>query len=283
MMTFSALTLILSGQVFGQEVGNKDKVDQTDSLKNNYGEWSRFSLGFGGFFAGYNSGITLGADGTGLGLIVDIEDALGITSSTWAFRSHADYRFGKRQRNQLVINYFGINRNATKVLEQELELGDTVYAIGTEIKSRYNFSIIRIKYNYAFLQDERVSMGASFGFFIMPLSFRVDAPDFDAQATDFVAPLPMLGLRTSIKLTPKFRLTQTSELLYIAVAGLEGSLLDLSLSLDYSLTRNLDFGLAVNSNRIAVRMVEDAPVFDFFGDIRMSYTGLMLYARYNFY
>lgn len=259
----------------------KNTLAKVDSAISEYGAWSKLSFSLGGFFAGYDSGLALGADAAGVGVVVDIEDALGIQTSNLAFRAQANYRFGKKQRSQLGLGYFSINRNATKVLEQELELGDYFYAVGTEIKSRYNFSIIRLKYTYAFLQDERVSMGATLGLFIMPLSFRLEAPGIEAQATDFVAPLPLVGLSTTVRLTPKFRLTQNTELLYIAVSGAEGSLLDLTLALDYSLSRNLDIGLGVNSNKISIRLVEDAKIINFFGDVKMSYTGLMVYAKYN--
>ena len=53
------------------------------------------SVSFGAFIAGYNSGITLGSKNLGLGLIIDIEDALGLKTTSFAMRGKAIYRFGK--------------------------------------------------------------------------------------------------------------------------------------------------------------------------------------------
>ena len=44
----------------------------------------------------------------------------------------------------------------------------------------------------------------------------------------------------------------------------------------------LRFGFGVNSNRVNVTIKDPESKLNFFGDIRMDYTGLILYGRYFF-
>ena len=282
-----ALVLILGLVIMQWPIAKCQELDRKsptkpDSIEYKDQEWDRFSVSLGGFFAGYNSGITIGSKDLGLGLVIDIEDALGLDAATLAMRGKVIYRFGKTRKHAIAGGYFGINRNANKVLEDSLQLGDIFYPVGTELTSKYNITIIRLKYDYSFYQDERVSLGASFGLFVMPVNFSVKAPGREDQITNFVAPLPLIGLRSDFKIGKKFYLLQTAELLYLSFPDFTGSLLDLTIMLDYKAFKNVGFGLGINSNRVNVTIKDPESSYNFFGDIRMDYTGLILYARYFF-
>lgn len=257
----------------------KTELDSTERVNM---AWDRLSVSFGPFLAGYNSGITLGSKQLGLGLVIDIEDALGLEASSFAMRGTVIYRFGKTRKHALAAGYFGINRNAKKVLEDSLQLGDIIYPIGTELASKYNITIVRIKYDYSFYQDDRVSLGASFGLFIMPVSFSVKAPGKEDQIANFVAPLPLVGIRSDFKIGKKFYLYQAAELLYLSFTDFRGSLLDLTIMLEHKTFKNVGIGIGINSNRVNVTIKNPDSNIDFFGDIRMDYTGLLLYGRYYF-
>jgi hypothetical protein len=275
------LLFINSQTSFGQ--GDKaEPQTELDSMNQANEAWDRLSVSFGGFLAGYNSGITIGSKNLGLGLVIDIEDALGLDVSNFATRGKVIYRFGKTKKHALAAGYFGINRNANKILKDSVQLGDIIYPIGTELTSKYNLSIIRLKYDYSFYQDKRVSLGASIGMFIMPVNFSVKAQGKEDQVTNFVAPLPLIGLRSDFQIGNKFYLRQTAELLYLSFTDFTGSLLDLTIMLEHKTFKNVGFGIGINSNRVNITIKDPESKFNFFGDIRMDYTGLLLYGRYFF-
>ncbi len=262
-------------------VAGKQSIAQ-DKDRNSYESksWDRFSIRLGGFLATYNSDVQVASKQVGLGIILDIEDVLGIKSSTFAFRGEMDYRFGKNQRHLFSAGYFGIFRNASKVLEEELEIGDEVYPVGSELKSRFDFTIIRAKYDYTFFQDSRVSLGASFGLFIVPMSLSVKTINFDDHQTKFTAPLPLIGLRSNFRISEKFYLNQSIEFLYLSFENYTGSILDLNIAVEHKSFKHVGFGLGVNSNRLKINIEsEDSPI-NFYGDIGMDYTGLLIYIKY---
>ncbi len=259
---------------------NISTAQETDSVTTKPHSWDRLSVSFGGFLASYNSGITLGSKQLGVGVLIDIEQALGLESSQFAMRGSAKYNFGKTLKHSITLGYFGIFRNAKKVLEEELDLGGEVFPIGTEITSTFDLAIIRTKYDYAFFQDDRVSLGASFGLFIMPVSFTVIAFNNQDQSTKFTAPLPLIGLRSDFKISEKFYLNQSVEVLYLSVSNITGSLLDLNVALEHKTFDHVAFGVGINSNRLNINIKNPDSPISFFGDIRMDYTGILFYAKY---
>lgn len=251
-----------------------------DSVSKYPNSWDRFSVSFGGFLASYSSGITIGSKQLGLGVQIDIEDALGIESSTLAFRGRANYKFGKTRRHSTSFGYFGIIRNAKKVLDEELVIGNIIYPIGTELNSKYDLTILRAKYDYSFFQDNRISLGASFGLFIMPVNLTVTAISQEEHKTQFTAPLPLLGIRTDFKITEKLYLNQSVEILYLSFSDFKGGILDLNVALEHKTFEHIAFGLGVNSNRVNMEFKNLDSSVGFFGDIRMDYTGLLFYGKY---
>jgi hypothetical protein len=244
-------------------------------------ENERFSLGMGFFYSADNTGITLGSKQAGLGIVYDIEDALGLKTSSFVFRGNANFKFGRRHRSAVVLNYFGINRKATKTLEADLELGDITYPIGTKLDSKFNLAIIRAKYEYTFLQDDRVSLGFSAGLYIIPLSFSVKSGSSEEQSTAFIAPLPVFGLRSDFLITNRLVLKESAELLYLKIHNFSGSILDLKLAAEYRAFKHFGFGIGINSNKLSIAAKgEEYPSIDFFGTIKMDYTGAFLSVNY---
>ena len=245
--------------------------------------WGRFSLNFGGFFAGYNSGLSIGLEQLGAGIQIDLEDALGLSTSGWVIRGNTNFNFGKSRRHSVMLGYFDINRNASKILEDSLQIGDFIYPVGEEVSTKFDLTIIRAKYGYAFLHDDRISLAVSGGFFILPITFSIKATGLDEQKGDIIAPLPVIGLSIDVRLTKKLYLRQSSELLYLATSSFSGGILDLNFRLAHKTFKHFGFGIDINSTQITVKTKADKEADDnFIGNANMSYTGVALFGSYYF-
>ncbi|NOR86106.1 MAG: hypothetical protein GQ527_00715 [Bacteroidales bacterium] len=269
--------ILISSSVFSQS-----SVTDVDIPYKADNSWSRFSVSMGGFLLGNNSNISIGSETLGLGVNINIEEALGLETSTIAFRANARYRIGKAMKHSVSVGYFSINRNAYKVLEKELQIGNLTFPIGTNISSNFDLTILRAKYDYSFLQKEHVSIGASIGFYIMPISFSIKAANSKEQATSFIAPMPVIGLRTEFLLTEKFFLHQSTELLLLSIDDFKGRILDLDIALEHRTFKHFSFGLGFNSNRLVIKAKgKDYPNIDFYGSVEMEYMGVYVFVKYR--
>jgi hypothetical protein len=256
----------------------KNAVNKPDTL--NY-KWERFSLSVGGFLSGLSSDIILGSQQVGLGLSINLEDALGLQSSSLVLRGEAGYHFGKRNHHSLQFGYFGFFREAKKVLDTEIEIGDETYPVGTEINSRFNLQIYKGSYDYSFYMDERIKLGASFGIYILPISFYTSALGLSEEVAEFIAPLPVLGLSSNFAISPKLFLKQNIDLLYLEISGFKGYITNLNIDLEYNLWKHFGFGLGINSYRLNISTSkEDNGFLDFVGSVKTRYTGLLFYGKF---
>ena len=245
--------------------------------------WERFSFKLGGFLAGLNSDIQLISQQVGLGVNINVEDALGLESSTFVLRSEFAYNYGKRRRSTTRFGYFGLFRQASKVLDAEITIGDQDFPVGTEVTSKFNLQIFKGTYEYSFYLDERVKLYASVGLFIMPISFSTSALGFSEEAFEFIAPLPVLGLGTSFAITPKLRLNQSIEILYLEISTFKGSLSNINVMLEYNPWKHIGFGLGINTYKLNIEAYKENETFlNFKGTVKTSYTGLLLYGKYFF-
>ena len=241
----------------------------------------RFSASLGGFYTGLNNSVIVGIDQLGIGLSLELEDALGLESSALVLRGDATYSFGKKRNKRLSIGYIGLLRKSEITLGRELEVGDVIFPLETKISTKFNLEIYELSYNWGFFQDERMRIGLGGGLFVMPIGFSIAADDNESEFLQFIAPLPALEVSTEFYIAPKWTYTQTLNLFYIRFGTFEGSLTDLNLNLEYQAFEHFAFGAGLNSFKLNLEAKEELFwEFDFKGSVRSSYFGALFYAKY---
>jgi hypothetical protein len=262
--------------LFAQE--SHTKVER-DSL---HYQWDRFSVSLGGFLTTISSDLSLLGGEMGVGLSVNLEKALGLSSSTLVLRGDSEYNFGSRRRSHVRFGYFFLLRNSVKTLENEIEIGDEVYPIGTDVSSRMDLHIIRAMYDYSIYRDRRVTLGLSGGLYILPMSYSIGVDDIIDEADAFVLPLPVIGFRSAFFVTPKFIIKQNWELLYVKIPNFQGDISDLNVLLEYHPFNHLGIGLGFNAFRFSMTATEEWKAREFAGTYKTGFTGLLLYGMYYF-
>jgi hypothetical protein len=259
---------------------NSDEKIGQDSLEY---QWERFSVSLGIFLTSINSDISLQGQERGLGVSVNLEDALGLTTSSFVVRGEAEYNFGSKMRSHVRVGYFGLIRNADKTLEQEITIGDEVYPIGTEVSSRYDMHIIRTLYDYAYFRDERINLALSVGLYIMPMNFSIGIDNIIDESAKFVAPLPVVGFRNTFFITPRILIKQNAEFLYFSTSSFLGSITDVNVWLEYNPFKHWGLGLGMNTFRYHFSATEQiGENLNFEGSLKTGFTGLLLYGKYYF-
>lgn len=241
----------------------------------------RFSASIGGFYTGLNSNLIVGVDQLGVGLSLELEDALGLESSVLVLRGNASYTLGKNRNKRISMGYIGLLRKSDITLGRDLEVGDQVFPLETRIQSKFNLEIYEVSYNWGFFQDDRMRIGLGGGLFVMPVGFSISADDNESDFLQFIAPLPSLELSTEFYLAPRWTYTQTFNLFYIRFDTFEGSLTDLNLNLEYQAFDHFSVGAGLNAFKLNIETTDDLFLnFDFNGSMETSYFGVLFYAKY---
>ena len=248
------------------------------------GPWERFSVSLGGFGAVSNSDVRIGTNVAGIGVDVDVEEALNVSSSQSAVRLEALWRIGQKRRHRVGLSVFEFRRNGSAVAGTDITIGEIEIQQGDSVKTTYNTGIIKADYAYSFFMDDRFNLAVSGGIFFMPIELGISASGVGSETTSITAPLPTFGLSADFALSPKWILKQRLELFYLEIGDYRGAILDTNVMLEWNVWEHWGFGAGFDSFRVQVeaRDEDEIPGVDFVGSIKWSYTGLMLYVKYRF-
>jgi len=246
--------------------------------------WETFGVNLGVFISSTDTSFRLGS---GIGLSIDAEEALGLDATNTVFRTDAMWRFTDNRRHRLDFTWFSLNREATRQIGQDITFEDkdgnpiTIVA-GTKVESNFDLDIYELAYSYSFFQDDRIDLAAGIGLFLMPLDFGLRATGVvnEDGSASFTAPLPVFGLRMDVALTPKWFLRTGSQIFYLEYDNFTGSVLEFRAAVEYNPWEHVGIGLGFDALKVALEADgEDYPSIDFKGNVDFAYTGLQLYLR----
>ena len=245
--------------------------------------WETFNLNLGVFFSAIDSSI--GAGGNNVGIDVDLEEVLGLDTSTTAFRIDAFWRFTDNNRHRFDFSWFDIKRDSTKLLAKEFEIGDEVFPVGTTMESTLDFKIFKGSYTYSFFQDDRFDFGVSFGLFVIPIDYNFKSTTGQQEEADSItAPLPVIGVKGDFAITPKLFLKSYIDLFYLEFDDYVGKIWNYHIALEYNVFKNVGFGVGFDHLEVDVEAHSDTniPGVNFNGNINFLYTGVMIYTKIYF-
>ncbi len=243
--------------------------------------WEKWSISGGAFLADLDNTVRLGAPG--IGLEFDLEEALGLKSSQTVFRVDGAYRLGANNRHRLDFTWFDLSRDSTKTLLSDITLPDgTVLPIGATVNSDYTLAFYNLRYSYSFIKDERIDLAGSLGLHITDIGLFINEVGGPGAGGEGVtAPLPVVGGRLDVALTPKWYVRSSMELLYLEFDTFSGSLVDILVAGEYRGWEHFSLGLGMNAVRAEIEN-DNSLGLDFKGSFATDFVGLMLYGKAMF-
>jgi hypothetical protein len=276
---FSAVVLVLLGTV--QPLIADDYTNRNP--------WEKFSFNAGAFLTATNTSLRFGS---GLGVSVDLEEALDMSTENSVYRFGGYWRFTNNRRHRLGLSWFSLHRSARKTVTDQIVIEphgggeDIIVVPGTEVKSKFNLDIYQLNYSYSIIQDDRLDFAAQAGLYIMPISFSLSASGLAKTEADqsFTAPLPEIGLRFDLLIAPKWYLRTGSQVFYIEYEDYTGSLLDVQSAIEYNPWKHVGFGIGFDVFKLALEANgnEAIPGMDLRGNVAFQYVGAILYGRIFF-
>jgi hypothetical protein len=284
------LTLVLTVAATAQQSdsGTAKPAGKDSTAPTNADRWgtipARWNFAAGGYLPHVGTSMTLSS-----ALLpateINLEKKLGLSPNTQSIDLFAEYRFSKK--NVLSLEFFDIDRSATRTLSDSLIVNDTVYQAGATINTHAKLQYYGLSYRYYFWRRQRWELGAGLGIDVLNIGLGLGVkanvagkPDSAQTSGSFVAPVPLLGVYADWEVVPRVTLRGSFQTLYIAnVDSYGGSVKDRRISADWFPWDNYGFGLGWHYVGIDVKKT-----FSNGGYVKADYSiqGLTLYAAAAF-
>ena len=246
--------------------------------------WEKFGANVGVFLAAVDSNIRIGS---GIGIDIDVEEALDLESTNTVFRADALWRFTENRRHRLDLIWFAFRRDGNRRILDDIPIEDDdgnviTIPIGTTVDTFFDLDVYQLNYSYSFFQDERIDLAAGIGVYVMPINLGIQVSGLvDEEGEEkFTAPLPVFNLRMDIALTPKWFIRTGAQVFYLEYDDFVGSILEFRTALEYNPWKHV--GIGVGFDTFGFRLEadgEDWPGIDLKGNVEFNYAGLQLYLR----
>jgi len=238
----------------------------------------RFSVRLGGFAVRFKTSAQVDSETMGPGTGLDLENDTNLGRDETEGRLDGHFRFGKRHR--IDYGFMAFERNALRVIDQEIQFGDVFFDIDAELKTKFSTNMIKLAYRYDLVRRPRWDLGLSFGVSAFDVDLEIAASILRgvgavAESEDFIAPIPMLGLHTDVHLGGDWYFRASGEIFDVSVDNRQGDVSDIHGVFDWYPFEHWGFGIGFNRLRMSY---DDSRV----PNVSMTYvySGTMAYISY---
>lgn len=268
-MFLAALLALTSAAASAQGVS-------TETIPNHPALSDKFRFELGGFYSRSSTQASLGPSSGGTGVVVDFENTLGLEDRNLSAIGGFVWRISDRWR--LEVDYFSLNRDATRTLGTQVEWGNQVFPVGTTVESRYDFSDIRVSGGYSFFKRRDKELGVGLGLHVAGIKTSLQAAGIGAESTDVTAPLPVLNFYGTFALTNEWAVRMRVDWLSLNYDIYSGDLRSTAIDVLYQPFRRVGFGFGLRTFVLDVE-IDDST---WRGRARTSYTGPTAFMSVSF-
>ncbi len=230
---------------------------------------------FGAYYPTTNTAARLDPN-TGIGVVIDFEDALGFEDSEFVFQGAFRWRFAEHWR--MEVDYFSLNRTATRVLDHQIEWGDQTFPIGATVDSRFRVSDLRASVGYSFFHRSDKELGVGFGLHTSKFFALLESSGGQAEAADVTAPLPVVNFYGAMALTDTWAMNMRLDWLSLTYGDYSGDIRFTALDFLYQPFRHVGFGFGFHNLLYDVEMDS----MDWHGKARVSLQGPSAFVTVSF-
>jgi hypothetical protein len=236
----------------------------------------RFVFELGGFYSQSITQASLGPSSGGVGVAINFEDTLGLEERNLSGIASFLWRISDRWR--LEVDYFSLNRNATRALATDVTWGNQTFTAGTTVDSKYDFSDIRVSAGYSFFKRRDKELGVGLGLHVAGIKTSLQSSGIGAEATDVTAPLPVANFYGTFALTNEWAVRLRMDWLSLNYDIYSGGLRNTAVDVLYQPFRNIGFGFGMRTFILDVEI--DDPKWH--GKARTSFTGPTAFMTVSF-
>ena len=176
-----------------------------------------------------------------------------------------------------------MNRDGKTTLGTDIPLPDGgTFPIGGKVKTDLDIGILRASYAWSFFKNANFDLGIAGGLYGLAVDFKMKQEGTrgsGVEETDFAFPLPVVGLRGSFALTPKWMIRQSFDFFYVNIGDYEGTLVDFLAAVEWNALKHV--GLGVGYNYVGMNL-DYSGSDEFLSEIDLSNGGVLAFAKFYF-
>jgi opacity protein-like surface antigen len=236
----------------------------------------RWSFQFGAFVPNVDTTGHLNNTAGTRGTTVSFEDDLNLTDRKAMPAILGSLRLGERWK--IEAEYYSLHRTGDRAISKTINWGDNTFTAGTTVHSAMDSDIYRLSGGYSFIKDNQRELGIALGLHVTEFKTSISAAGVGANSNDVLAPLPTIGAYGAYAITPKWLLSGRADYFSLNYDEYDGSLLNLTVGIDYRFTRNIGAGLAYRYVDYEVKVTDTK----FNGGLEYKFTGPVFYVTTSF-
>lgn len=249
-------------------------------------EWptDNYWIGLEYFYPTINSTARLDSTNGDRGVSVNFEEDLDLTDRKGTPYLTFGMRLGERWRIQ--FEYYTLDREGTKVLDRQIEWGDTSFPVGVNLETKFDSTIYRLTGGYSFYKEPNAEFGVGFGFHVTEFKTQLSGQGtgalggfgFQREAHDTLVPLPTLGLYGTYKFAEQWAVRGRVDYLSLKVDQHDGRLINWLGAVDWRFAKSWVAGLGYRY----VDYKLDSTDTDFVGHMQYKFKGPTIFVNAQF-
>src|SRR5262245_51560196 len=244
----------------------------------------RFEVLLGAFLPAFDSNVRVNGD-TEEGNRINLGDDFGVSRDETGYLVGLGWRF--KEKHRIGFTYSTFTLNGTRVIDEEVEIGDTLYPVNATIKTEQKIDLIPITYSYSFINDEKQEFALTAGIHWTTVSLRIRGETADqsfegSSKASADLPLPLFGVRYDRHFTPNWSAGVAASVFSIEFGedqlDAKGSLANARLYGEYHFGGRYSAGVALDGFKLSLDM--NKPRWK--GDYDYTYWGPQIYMTARF-
>ncbi|HFU74114.1 MAG TPA: hypothetical protein ENK65_01015 [Helicobacteraceae bacterium] len=228
----------------------------------------QYKLKLGGYIVGsQNTEVRLDniKSVNGVGAVVNLQELFNMQEQQQVLRFDGRYRIN--EHHAIEAAWYSINSSGSNQADNNFSIGDRDILAGARIASHIDTNIFKINYVYSFYHTDEVELGIGAGLHAMQIDFGLEGSATvngdpvnlgDGGGTlKTLAPLPVVSFRFEYKVLDDFFVNYATDLFFISIDGVSGSLSDSVLTAEYYFSEHYGVGAGFNTTRMNLTLPGD--------------------------
>jgi hypothetical protein len=259
------------------------QAQETDDTAQTTEEWRKrpgFALKLGTYLPSLSTKVRVDSETLGRGTDIDFEDMLQLDNSPTILRGDAEVPVASWLG--LDLGFYVINRSNTRVIDEEIQIGDTLFDVNQTVNVKFNTTYLRTNFKFYIIRKPRLEFGPWIGANVAFLNFSLQAQELGetiSEEQDVWAPIPAIGLHASYTLFRNFYVFGKAGYFYYGLSdNLKFNNWALDINVNYYFYKFLGIGATYEFNRAQLK----GEISDFSGEIVNRLGGFQFYLLIGF-